>query len=56
MYLGEESIFYESINPDASFTGKIAYDITQETIDSPNLQLQVQTGAFGTEKEVINLK
>lgn len=56
MYLGEESIFYESINPDASFTGKVAYDITQETIDSPNLQLQVQTGAFGTEKEVINLK
>lgn len=29
---------------------------SKDGIDSPNLQLQVQTGAFGTEKEVINLK
>lgn len=50
-----ESIIYETVNPDASFTGQVAYDITQETIDSPDLQLQVQTGAFGTEKALINL-
>ncbi len=56
VYMGDENIIYESINPDASLTGKVAYDITQETIDSPDLQLQVQTGAFGTEKGLINLK
>lgn len=55
-YMGDENIIYESINPDASLSGKVAYDITQETIDSTDLQLQVQTGAFGTEKAVINLK
>lgn len=51
-----ESIIFETINPDASFTGQVAYDITQETIDSPDLQLQVQTGILGTEKALINLK
>lgn len=54
--MGDENIIYESINPDASLTGKVAYDITQEAIDSTDLQLQVQTGAFGTEKALINLK
>ncbi len=56
IYMGDENIIYESINPDASLTGKVAYDITQETIDSTDLQLQVQTGTFGTEKALINLK
>lgn len=55
VYLAEESIAYESINPDASFTGKIAFDVTQETIDASDLQLQVQTGAFGTETGLISL-
>ncbi len=51
----EDDIIYESVNPDASLTGNICFDITQETIDNEDLQLQVQTGSWGTEKGVINL-
>ena len=35
--------------------GKIVFDVTKATIDDKNLQLQVQTGAWGTEKGLINL-
>lgn len=56
IYLGDSSIIFETVNPDASMTGKIVFEITQETIDSPELSLQVQTGAWGTETEVIHLK
>lgn len=54
MYL-DDNIIYESINPEATLTGNICFDVTQETIDDLNLQLQVQTGAWGTEKGIINL-
>ena len=54
MYL-DQSIIYESINPEATLTGNICFDVTQETIDDASLQLQVQTGAWGTEKGLINL-
>ncbi len=47
MYLGDESIFAKEINPDASLKGKIVFDVTKATIDDKNLQLQVQTGAWG---------
>lgn len=55
MYLGDDSIFAKEINPDASLKGKIAFDVTKETIDDKSLQLQVQTGSWGTEKGLINL-
>lgn len=51
----EDSIIYTNINPDASLTGNICFDVTQDTIDYEGLQLQVQTGVFGTEKGLINL-
>ncbi len=51
----EDSIVYTSINPDASLTGNICFDVTEETINYERLQLQVQTGIFGTEKGLINL-
>ncbi len=54
IYLGD-SIIYKEVNPDATLTGTILFDVTQDTIDNQDLQLQVQTGAWGTEKEVINL-
>lgn len=54
-YIGDESIIAKKINPDTSFTGKIAFDIADGTIDSKNLQLQVQTGTWGTEKGYFNL-
>lgn len=55
MYLGDDSIFAKEINPDASLKGKVAFDVTKETIDDKSLQLQVQTGSWGTEKGLINL-
>lgn len=55
IYLGKESILFTEINPDASLTGKVIFDVSQSTIDAADLQLQVQTGIWGTEKEVINL-
>lgn len=54
MYL-DENIIYENINPETTLTGNICFDVTQETIDNANLQLQVQTGSWGTEKGLINL-
>lgn len=55
IYLGDESILFTEINPDASLTGKVIFDVSQSTIDVADLQLQVQTGLWGGEKEVINL-
>lgn len=51
----EDSIIYKDINPEATLTGSFVFDVTQETIDDQSLQLQVQTGVWGTETEVINL-
>lgn len=51
----EGSFVFNQINPEASMTGNICFDVTQETIDDPSLQLQVQTGMWGTQKGLINL-
>lgn len=50
-----KSIIFEKVNPESSLTGKVIFDVTEETINASNLKLQVQTGAFGTEKGLINL-
>lgn len=50
VYLTKDSILAKKINPDSSLTGKIVFDIAQETVDAKDLQLQVQTGSWGTEK------
>ena len=55
IYVPEEAILYETINPDSTLTGNILFDIAQEAIDAPELQLQVQTGVWGTETGLINL-
>lgn len=52
----EDSFFLASINPDLSLTGKVIFDVSDAVIDSETKQLQVQTGAWGTEKGLINLK
>lgn len=51
----EDSIIYTEVNPDSTLTGSIAFDISEDTANDPSLQLQVQTGYWGTEKEIINL-
>lgn len=55
IYLEDDSIIFKEINPDASLTGKVLFDISDNTVNSSDLQLQVQTGAWGTEKGYFKL-
>lgn len=47
--------FYQELNPESSLTGKVVFDVNEETINDPSTQIQVQTGVWGTETERINL-
>lgn len=56
LYVNEDSHFFLSkINPDGELTGNIVFDVTQEIANDTNLKLQVQTGAWGTQKGLIDL-
>ncbi|MEY8463704.1 DUF4352 domain-containing protein [Streptococcus merionis] len=57
MYANDDSqgFWLESINPGLSKTGKIAFDVTDSVIAGPGTQLQVQTGFWGTQTELISL-
>lgn len=56
MYANESGTFFlENINPDLSTTGNVVFDVSDETISAEDLQLRVQTGAWGSEKELIYL-
>lgn len=46
----------EELNPGSSRNALIVYDVTQEVVDNPEKQLQVQSGMFGTQTGVINLQ
>lgn len=50
------SFFLQKLNPDVYLSGKIVFDISEAQANSSNNTLQVQTGAFGTQKATINLK
>lgn len=52
----KNSFFYESLNPDVSLSGYVVFDVSNSLASANDLQLQVQTGIFGTEKEIIDLK
>ncbi|WP_437389017.1 DUF4352 domain-containing protein [Priestia filamentosa] len=52
----KNSFFLEQLNPDLEMGGKVVFDLSPETVEASDLQLQVQTGAFGTQTEVINLQ
>lgn len=50
------SFFLQSLNPDVEMTGKVVFDVTEAQANSETNQLQVSTGAWGTEQETINLQ
>ena len=50
------SFFLQKLNPDVSLSGKIVFDVSESQANSANNMLQVQTGAFGTQTSIINLK
>mgnify|MGYP000847875101 FL=1 len=56
LYANEDAKFFlTELNPENSITGNVVFDLSSETANDPNLQLQVQTGYWGTQKGVINL-
>lgn len=52
----DNSFFAQEVNPDSEITGKVVFDVSPEVANASDLQLQVQTGAFGTETALINLQ
>lgn len=53
---GSSTFFAENVNPDLSVTGEVVFDVTQEVASAQGLQLQVQTGFWGTETGLINIQ
>ena len=49
------SFFLQNLNPDVQLDGKVVFDVTEQQANSETNQLQVATGAFGTETELIDL-
>ncbi|MCH1625762.1 DUF4352 domain-containing protein [Fredinandcohnia quinoae] len=52
----ENSFLLQELNPDSVLSGRVVFDVAPEVADATDLQVQVQTGLFGTETEVINLQ
>lgn len=50
------SFFLQKVNPDSELKGFVVFDVAPDAATATDLQLQVQTGAFGTETEKINLQ
>ena len=56
IYANEDTGFFlEQVNPDLSITGTVVFDVTDEVIANPELILNVQSGAFGTEQGQIKI-
>ncbi|USK68397.1 DUF4352 domain-containing protein [Peribacillus asahii] len=49
----DNSFFLQELNPDSEISGKVVFDVAPEVAEASNLQIQVQTGLFGTETESI---
>ncbi|AIC95427.1 DUF4352 domain-containing protein [Shouchella lehensis] len=54
VYLGDDSIIYESINPGLTLNGVIPFDVPPG-LDLSDAVIQAQTGIFGTEKGEIDI-
>lgn len=52
----ENTFFLQGLNPDSKMTGTIAFDVAPQVAKSNNLKLQVQTGFWGTETKMIQLR
>ena len=49
------AFFLQELNPESTLSGKVVFDVSEDTINDPSTQLQVQTGVWGTQTEKINL-
>lgn len=52
----QNSFFMQEVNPDMQISGNVVFDLAPEVAQATDLQLQVQTGFWGTETEEINLQ
>ncbi|MFJ8517626.1 DUF4352 domain-containing protein [Lysinibacillus xylanilyticus] len=52
----QNSFFLQEVNPDMEIKGKVVFDLAPEVAEATDLQLQVQTGIFGTETGMIKLR
>lgn len=52
----KNSIINETVNPDVTLKGRIAFDVSKKVASSKKNKLQVQTGFWGTEKGIIELR
>ncbi|KGL45736.1 DUF4352 domain-containing protein [Listeria newyorkensis] len=50
-----DSFFMSELNPDVELSGKVVFDVTEDTANATDLSLEAQTGIWGTEKVKINL-
>lgn len=55
IYLSDEALIFENINPEVRKSGKIVFDVTAETASAQGLSLKIQNSAFGSEKGSIIL-
>jgi len=56
LYANEEAKFFLSeLNPENSITGNVVFDLSNETANASGLQLQAQTGIWGTQNGKISL-
>ena len=49
------AFFLQELNPESTLSGKVIFDVSEDTNNDPSTQLQVQTGIWGTQTEKINL-
>ena len=49
------AFFLQELNPESTLSGKVIFDVSEDTISDPSTQLQVQTGIWGTQTKKINL-
>lgn len=47
--------FLEQLNPSSEKTGKVVFDVSENTAQSDKLKMEVSSGIFGTEKAKIHL-
>ncbi|MEZ0482608.1 DUF4352 domain-containing protein [Planococcus sp. SSTMD024] len=52
----QNAFLAEEVNPDSEVTGKVVFDVNPDVAESEDLQLQVQSGLFGTETGMIDLR
>lgn len=55
IYLNDSSIIFKELNPGVTLQGKIVFDVPESVAMANETKLQVQTGVWGSEKDVISL-